>query len=333
MSSTLESLGVGEAYARSVERERRADEQFKNTGGSEVVAARYAETAGRIEAAQERERERKRQKCTDAALHPLYDPSGWVDTTTETDITRWLIDTEASALEAPGSIRRPSGMKHLKGGDLVKVCDKEQRFWAVVTRVEDASQWIVSRVDSCTGREDRGYGREQLVRFQRKHVYFRNSAAEGRRIAAQLKMLEMIKSGVLKEPNDDQDKLRRVCSYAEDNWEREPDMFEQGTSDVETAMSEAPSHARVLAYYNARPDLLARCGLKAGDIGIVYICNRAQMRKTLIECSDRGAVVTKENVEQLYQCGFNLAVEHKLVCEAMNEPDPEEGESDAEAEQ
>jgi hypothetical protein len=329
MSDRIQSVSIGEAYAHSLECERRADAQFKNPGLSNVVAARYAETAGRIEAAQERNRKRLKILETGEALE---DPNGWVDTTTETDITKWLKDTQTTLQTSSESFVRPIGKKALKKGDFVKVCDNEQCLWAVLTRVYDPWPWIGAKVFSVTGREDRGYGERQLVRFELKHVYFRRSAAENKRVSAQIKMLEMIKSGALKEPDDDQDKLRRVATYAEDHWKSEPDMFAQGVDRVDRAMSMAPSHERIIAYYEARPDLLTRCGLKAGDIAIVYVCNRKQMRETLISCggSTKEGDVSKESIENLYQCGYNLAVEHKIVCDAINEPDSEGDESDAE---
>jgi uncharacterized protein YegJ (DUF2314 family) len=62
----------------------------------------------------------------------------------------------------------PDEIKNLKQGDLVKVCENNERFWVTIIKLEDEK--IVGRIDNdLVFRHEFGYG--DTINFEKRHIY------------------------------------------------------------------------------------------------------------------------------------------------------------------
>ena len=229
-----------------------------------------------------------------------------------TDITEYLVDAQEQSRLYPDTFWAPDEAKlaSAKPGDFMKICDNEQRFWTIVVSA-DATH-ITAKVDNATGREDRGYGANQLITYERRHAYIHHTPKE----QAQDTIRNKLMMGLMSLPTRKQVELRRMNSYVPKRWLKEPDLFEQGASSVEQALAMPADHNKILKHFRTYPKLLKAAGLKADDIGISHVHSRKEIAANMFAMGEER---DDAKVDRMYHVLHNLAVHDKLACEAFND--------------
>tara|TARA_X000000368_G_scaffold366883_1_gene313919 strand:- start:78 stop:770 length:693 start_codon:yes stop_codon:yes gene_type:complete len=226
-----------------------------------------------------------------------------------TDICEHLVDAQQMHVENPASFEVPDAAKLARpqAGWTAKICDHEQRFWTEVVSADDA--FITAKVDNHTGCEDRGYGIDQLIKYERRHVYILNTPKE----QAQHTLHSLISMGRLPQPTPQQQELRAMYTYVPKHWAKHRDPFGQGVRKAHKALSQPADHAKILAHFCATPGLLEAAGLDANDIGIAHVQSHQEIAANVGDSPD------SEAVDAAYHRLANLGVQRKLVCLAFND--------------
>ena len=226
-----------------------------------------------------------------------------------TDICKHLVDAQRMHVENPVSFEVPDAAKlaHPQAGWTAKICDHEQRFWTEVVSADDA--FITAKVANHTGREDRGYGVDQLVKYERRHIYLLNTPRE----AAQHTLHHLVTTGLLPQPTPAQQELRAMCTYVPKHWTKHRDPFGQGVGKAHEALGRPADHAKILAHFCATPGLLEAAGLDRDDIGISHVQTHKEIAANVGDSPD------SEAVDAAYHMLCNLGVQRKLVCLAFND--------------
>ena len=231
------------------------------------------------------------------------------DAAPPTDIAEYLMDAQEVHRAHPETFDVPDSAKlaNPKPGDTIKIGDGEQRFW---TRVVSAdATHITATVDNATAREDRGYGQDQLVKYERRHAYIHNTPKE----QAVSTLRNLIAMGRMPQPTPKQQELRSMITYVAKRWPKHNDLFGQGASSVGEAMGMPADHDKILEHFRSYPKLLKAAGLEAHDIGISYVQSHEEIATGL------GEPVDSAKVDELYHMLHNLGVQPKIVCEAFND--------------
>ena len=206
----------------------------------------------------------------------------------------------ASLTETAWDAQGGAGNCYLVGFDV----DKE--------RMQGNELHITAKVDNATGREDRGYGANQLITYERRHAYIHHTPKE----QAQDTIRNKLMMGLMSLPTRKQVELRRMNSYVPKRWPKEPDLFEQGASSVEQALAMPADHNKILKHFRTYPKLLKAAGLKADDIGISHVHSRKEIAANMFAMGEER---DDAKVDRMYHVLHNLAVHDKLACEAFND--------------
>ena len=231
------------------------------------------------------------------------------DAAPPTDIAEYLVDAQELHRAHPETFDVPDGAKlaNPKPGDTIKIGDGEQRFW---TRVVSAdATHITATVDNATGREDRGYGADQLVKYERRHAYIHNTPKE----QAVSTLRNLIAMGQMPQPTPKQQELRAMATYVAKRWPKHNDLFGQGASSIGQAMGMRADHDKILEHFRSYPKLLKAAGLEADNIGISHVQSHEEIADGL------GQSVDSAMVDELYHMLHNLGVQPKIVCAAFND--------------
>ena len=225
------------------------------------------------------------------------------------DITEHLVDAQEMHRMYPQTFDVPSAemLANVQPGWVAKICDDEQRFWTTVVSADDA--FLTATVDNHTGREDRGYGADATVKFERRHVYIlrtpkqdamqEHALSDGHRAAPRA--------------TPKQQALRAMVTYVPKHWKKDKDMFRQGARTAKEALGMPADPNKILAHFRSQPALLQRAGLRADDIGIAYVASHDVIRR------EAGGGDCEEAVDAAYHLLINMSVESTLVCTATND--------------
>jgi len=236
-------------------------------------------------------------------------PESTAATTRVTDICAHLIDAQQRHRDYPASFEVPDDAKlaHPQADWTAKICDGDQRFWTTVLSADDA--FITARVSNLTGGEEHGYGVDQIVQYERRHVYVMNTPKE----QARQDLHHEIASGQLPQPTPEQQALRAMCTYVPSHWKKHRDPFGQGARKAHEALGRPADHAKILAHFCATPGLLEAAGLNADDIGIAHVQSHEEIAKEVGDSPDSKAV------DRVYHLLCNLGVQPTRMCLAFND--------------
>lgn len=183
------------------------------------------------------------------------------------DVSQWMVDAQQMHRTYPDTFEVPTReeLDGLTPGALVKICDNEQRFWTRVVTTE--GEFIYATVENETGREDRGYGCDQKVRYEKRHVltYTNDKGMKARHVSM------LLATGQLKYPTEKQQKKRMIALYMVKHWATLGDMFGQGVGTLEEAMRTPLDFQRVVDHFEADPNRLRHTGIKVGDLAVMRV--------------------------------------------------------------
>lgn len=247
-----------------------------------------------------------------------------------TDITKHLVDAQAMHITNPDTFEVPDAAKlaEPQAGWMAKICDHEQRFWTQVVSADDA--FITATVENHTGREGRGYGADQLIKYERRHVYVLHTPKENQKYSAQ-QLIQML-GDKFPNPTAEQQDLRALSGYIKTHWEELGDMFEQGADTAMEALIMPVNHEKVLAHFRTTPGLMERAGLDTARLGIepglaswtglydnaiglAHIQSRADVAKL---AGAGGSEPRPDLIDRLYDAPCNLVVAEQLACMAFD---------------
>ena len=198
-------------------------------------------------------------------------------------------------------------LANVQPGWFAKICDGDQRFWTVVVSADDA--FLTATVDNHTGRDDRGYGADATVKFERRHVYILRTPKQD----AMQSMRFLMDIGQLPRATPKQQALRAMVTYVPKHWKKDKDMFRQGARTAKEALGMPADPNKILAHFRSQPALLQRAGLRADDIGIAYVASHDVIRR------EAGGGDCEEAVDAAYHLLINMSVQSTLICTATND--------------
>lgn len=230
------------------------------------------------------------------------------------DLCPFLVDAQEMHQKHPDTfdVPPPERLADPQPGWMAKICDDEQRFWTKIVSVDGAR--ITATVENATGREDRGYGVDATVQYERRHIYGLLTLKQ----SAYHMLTHLMRTGQLPRPTPKQQALRAMAKYVPMHWKKDKDMFRQGAHTAQEALGMPADPDKILAHFRAQPGLLRRAGLRADDIGIAYVASRSEIRRA----ADEGfpdEEFTDEDVEVSYHALGNMSVQTTLFCTATND--------------
>ena len=222
-----------------------------------------------------------------------------------THIGEFLVDAQEMHLQTPATFDAPTAAKMaaMQPGWLAKVCDGEQRFWTVV-KVIDGDK-VTAEVNNATGREDRGYGEDQLIVYEKRHMYLLHTPKENARCSFEM----MYQLGAIATPTKAQQEKRCLGRHLKKHWAASPDMFEQGAATLEEALMTPIDPEKVRAYF-CEPSRLKGTGLTADNFDVAYVMSREELVAK--------NVMSEPHAESAVKFAANGMIAPKLFCLAYN---------------